>query len=83
MNSLILKIKIIYVLKKFLNGNNDKIDNSFNKRDRNKAEDYLNEIQKFIPEKDLIEFRKCKEYIYKQNSNFEEEEKNNFVTTLK
>ena len=40
-------------------------------------------FKKFIPETDLIEFRKCKEYIYKQNSNFEEEEKNNFVTTLK
>jgi surface antigen len=61
----------------------NKNDNSFIERDRNKTEDYLNEIQKCIPEKDLIEFRKCKEYIYKQISNFEKEEKNNFVDTLK
>ena len=61
----------------------NKNDGSFNKRDRNKAEDYLIEIQKFIPETDKIEFRKCKEYIYKQISNFENEEKNNFETAIK
>ena len=58
-------------------------NNNFIERDRNKVEDYLKEIQKYIPEKDLIDFRKCKEYIYEQISKFEEEEKNNFSDSLK
>jgi len=58
-------------------------DNNFIQRDRNKVEDYLMKIQKCIPETDLVEFRKCKEYIYQQISNYEEEEKNNFVNSIK
>ena len=64
----------------FILNNND---NNFVERDRNKVEDYLKEIQKCIPETDLIEFRKCKEYIYEQISNFEEEEKNGFINSSK
>ena len=40
-------------------------------------------LEKCIPDKDLDEFRKCKEYIYEQISNFEEEEKNNFANSVK
>ena len=61
----------------------NKNDNSFIKRDRNKVEDYLKEIQNYISKEDLPKFKKCKEYIYKQISNFEEEEKNNFENSKK
>jgi len=60
-----------------------KNDKSYIKRDRKKVKYYLKEIEKYIPKKDLSEFRKCKIYIYKQIYNFEKEEKKNFVDTLK
>ena len=58
-------------------------NDNFIQIDRNKVEDYLMKIQKCIPEVDLVEFRKCKEYIYQQIYNYEEEEKNNFMNSLK
>ena len=54
-------------------------DNNFIERDRNQVEAYLMEIQKCIPETDLIKFRECKEYIYEQISNFEDEENKGFM----
>jgi len=57
-----------------------KINEIFNKINRSKEQIdyYLEEIKKYIPDKDISEFEKTKLYIYEQISNYEEEERNCF-----
>ncbi len=58
-------------------------NNNYVKKNKQKIEEYLNEIKKCIPENDLNDFSKCQKYIYEQISNFENEEKNYLVDSKK
>ena len=53
------------------------------KSNKNQIEDYLVEIQKYVPKKEFSEFKKCKKYIYEQIQNYEDEEKIHFSNSRK